>query len=496
MIKDEQIEASAGAESPVVHKNSEEILATARSLEQAKDLSAAYDLLFTAIQRDPENTELLNAGGQVAFKLKKYGRAITWASKSVSLDEDNAKSYVWLVDYLLAVDDVDSALEAAEKALALAPRSLGPKLRMSLALQKAGQNRQAAINASRATAQAPGNEPAWRLVVGTLYDAREFQRAAEFYDKMPPNDPSEALTSIRTQLVRFAPVIRRTDQTILVMGNCNTKPLAACLELLSPRSRVEFLKVPPRDIRDRRRWAPIIRRIQAADVVFYQPYVLSAFAAHIKGRLSVSFPVLYFPAFHPDQTTIAGSRKQVAGAIGVYNSYLAFDGARRGLTAIETMRTFSAENYRRLGYLSRWKSSVQMLATISEEASFPLGSRVSEWMKRGCFMHHYNHPKLFVLEDIAKILLRRIDQEPEDIDCTEYIPDSLLEWEVFPVYPEVAAEFGWRGGYTFKSPLLDGRQHVYNLEEFIETSLQLYLAQEPDKARVPREIAHETPRAG
>ena len=92
-------------------------------------------------------------------------------------------------------------------------------------------------------------------------------------------------------------------------------------------------------------------------------------------------------------------------------------------------------------------------------------------------MHSINHPKLFVLADLARVLLERegIESLP---DVEQYVDDQLAEGPVWPVYPEVGQRLGVAGHYLFKRAraLCSDAQPVLmlGLKDFVQESFQAF----------------------
>lgn len=89
--------------------------------------------------------------------------------------------------------------------------------------------------------------------------------------------------------------------------------------------------------------------------------------------------------------------------VGDYRSALAFLCYSVGLNAAQTVARFNERVFARLGYFanSLWTISERNLLDSGRNTGLPVERYFRSWVRRGCFMYSVNHPKLFVLADLA-----------------------------------------------------------------------------------------------
>jgi hypothetical protein len=93
-------------------------------------------------------------------------------------------------------------------------------------------------------------------------------------------------------------------------------------------------------------------------------------------------------------------------------------------------------------------------------------------------MHSVNHPKIEVLQDVAKGLAISFDLEVKEANYLP--PDTLATGQSFPIYPPIADRYGVRNGsYRFKSSTYAS----LDLEEFVRGSFAEYGKQDPAELR-------------
>ena len=90
-------------------------------------------------------------------------------------------------------------------------------------------------------------------------------------------------------------------------------------------------------------------------------------------------------------------------------------------------------------------------------------------------MHVLNHPKAFVIGDIARRLLRESGIDPEPVEVEDYLGDELARDVIWPIYPPIAETYGLTGSYLFKMKPGQGSFPVlYDLPGFVAKSFALY----------------------
>ncbi|KQT57198.1 hypothetical protein ASG52_03820 [Methylobacterium sp. Leaf456] len=271
---------------------------------------------------------------------------------------------------------------------------------------------------------------------------------------------------------------------ILVVGtNCQVAVLGGCLQFLAPDAEVAAVE-PANLAHFEASPEGLLDRAANADLTVGLPFEGGGFGAltparlREAARLHVALPTIVFPAFHPDIVYIGHKDRNFGSPMGDYHSALIVYGFAQGFSADEIVSLFRAEVFSKVGYLDGWFGSRDSLLRLSREHGFDLDRLFAGWMRRGCFMHTINHPKLFVLEDLARAALARAGIPARAARCEDVLPDPL-SGSVWPVYPEVAARYGVSGSTTFKPPLggfdflLDAARCL-ELRAMVEGSLAQY----------------------
>jgi hypothetical protein len=273
-------------------------------------------------------------------------------------------------------------------------------------------------------------------------------------------------------------------KNIIVLGNCLARPLASCLQALSGDVASKGVELSPTSaIKERfaQRDPKLHLQLSQYDCILMQPI----FAPLIRDNfpdLFVKvkfFPVLFFPAYHPDLVYIevTSTNSYLRGPLGQYNSALAFWGFKKGLSVAETISLFNARTYDALGYFDFWHTSREVQLSEGTQADFPLDNYLDKWSRTGCFMHSINHPMLFVVADVAADMLTKLEL-PSIRGAAEYLVDELADGPVWPVYPEIAERLGVDGHYFFKVERglcpADRPVVMLSLRDFVEGSFEAF----------------------
>jgi hypothetical protein len=217
------------------------------------------------------------------------------------------------------------------------------------------------------------------------------------------------------------------------------------------------------------------------EIVFAQNIFRTHFDACDIGNKVFLFPVIAFPAFHPDMTYLRGKLRgddeahTVTNAMIMYHSRIVLTGYLGGLNADEIIDLFRPENYSKLGYFDCWDAARQELLKEGIDAGLPLGRLFERWTARGCFMHSMNHPRLQVMEDIARQLMVNAGLPISADNVAGYLDDPLRGMSIWPVYPGIAERLNLSGDFSFIKGGLSG---VMGLQEFVHSSIAQYEAYE------------------
>jgi len=269
-----------------------------------------------------------------------------------------------------------------------------------------------------------------------------------------------------------------------VLGNCQAEGIGRALSLILPEARVTVLPLATLR-REQGSLATLKRSLAPFDHVFSQFFpegFLEGGNVHAlaegDARLRL-FPTILFPAFHPDMVHVGdigalSAARLVHSPMGPYHSAIALCAYREGRTVEETLGLFRDEVFARLGYYDAWNDASAYLLGSARDIGFPLEAELARWSRRGCFMHVLNHPRLFVLGDLAQRLARETGLSPVEVAVEDYLVDGLAADAVWPLYPEIARRYGLVGGTRFKPKERNGAVALLDLPAFVAGSFETY----------------------
>jgi len=284
---------------------------------------------------------------------------------------------------------------------------------------------------------------------------------------------------------------------LAVLGNCQMGHMSRCIQALIGGEMPSRQWVTAEMLAD---WesgrADLSPLLEGHDHVFLQPWIWTPALASRYARFRdkvVLYPAIGFMAYHPDLVPIvirdSGAAFEDGPTIRCHSS-LAFLGWKAGLGVADTVGLFRRDVFQRLGFFDFWQSSVAALLEEGRAAGLPLDSLIADWHRRGCFMYCHMHPKLFVIADIARRLLRRRGIPMLPGNPIDYTHDYLANGVVWPVYPEIGEALGVAGNYMFKMAapayLPDWPVQVLGLEGLVAKSFEAYSKHAPDQLQCER----------
>jgi hypothetical protein len=280
---------------------------------------------------------------------------------------------------------------------------------------------------------------------------------------------------------------------IAIVGNCQSPGLGYAMRLLLPDATVNVFMFSPRCLTS---IASLAATLKTYDFVFCSDFGNGIFrdgdSRALLERVDAihRFPQIVFSGFHPDSVCIdqaPGERRPVEGPMGPYHSAIVMFAFLTGLSTDGAEALFNAEVFRRLGYFDLWEPAQTLFLAQARETGTDLAREFLRWSRRGCFMHNINHPKAYVLFDVAKAMLARIGISGADINFEDFSLDPLASGQVWPVYEPIAEFLGIKGSFLFRTGE-SGRRHGRGLPlgQFIRESYQAYRSLPARKLEQPR----------
>lgn len=280
---------------------------------------------------------------------------------------------------------------------------------------------------------------------------------------------------------------------LCVLTGCQMEGLVSALQIMFPAYDVEGFHTY-RLLGDDR--SELQERLRAADIVFALPLEakfgdLSFDRIHRLGPKVQLVPHVVFAAFHPDITYLERSDEtRVQTPMTDYNSTIAIAAYLLGLDVERTLRLYNAYTYQAVGHFDLVENSARSLLADFIVRGIDLKAALDRWLRHpDPFMYSMNHPRSFVLADVALAAARAaglaVETSPPGLDR---MPDRLAEWVVYPVYTEIAARLGKIGDYRFKGLPAEGPT-PFSLRDFVTGSFASYDREDISQWEISKRIA-------
>jgi hypothetical protein len=241
---------------------------------------------------------------------------------------------------------------------------------------------------------------------------------------------------------------------IVVLGNCQAHGVAHGLAYLLPEAMVEVAQVDTAPRSPRAKAAAAL--IEGSDLVFAQVFAppwgpLSYEALSAGPARLVRLPRIIFSGYQPDAVYLKHAGRPLASPLGEYHSAIIAAAFSLQVEEADVPTLFNRLVYARLGYLDAFGKARTLL---QERTLGPFGAPFADafesWHARGPFMHTANHPRGFVLADIARAAAIGAGLLPADAPRVTPAFDHLASNTVWPVYPGIAEALGVPGSVVFK----------------------------------------------
>lgn len=268
---------------------------------------------------------------------------------------------------------------------------------------------------------------------------------------------------------------------IAVAGMCHVHGYAHALGFMLPEAEVVAFQVTA--ARNAGVDADVLDRLGSYDEVFAQHFP-AAYGAlswdSLAARLPrlVRLPTVTFTGYQPDMCYLTHGDDQFGSPLGAYHSAIIATAFACGIAEDRVPALFNTLVFRRLGYLDAFGKAQALLLRDLEADGYDGAALLAGWVRRGCFMHTLNHPRGFVLAELAHAAAMRAGLVAGTVPAPDLPFDYLGADTVWPVYPEIAEPLGLSGVYRFKRAghgiRPGGNDDTIGLPRFVQESYAFY----------------------
>jgi len=272
---------------------------------------------------------------------------------------------------------------------------------------------------------------------------------------------------------------------LTLFGNCQILSLEKILNTICANAVIETVRVDELIISEKpshkKMREKVHHRIKSADIFLIQNSSHAHKVIDLADKYNkeyVLYPNIIFKGFHPDCIYINDG--QLKSPIGQYHSRIIASSFMVGLDMDQCHRLFAAPFYNSLGYNRIMNSSKVYMDIKFEEANIST-HLLEKWMTYPNFMHSPNHPKLHILEELIREVLKNLPLSFRNLDTTKYIQDPLISAGIFPEYLDTQEEVLTVAERLF----FKSKDRVLDLKEFIKESYNTYLVSEAKGFKAP-----------
>lgn len=277
---------------------------------------------------------------------------------------------------------------------------------------------------------------------------------------------------------------QRARERWLVISNCQTHGFANSLQALAPD--VEVVPLYPHTFNRRPR--TFNRRLEGFDRLFISPGVERLMTKAKLERIPqhVYLPWFGFRAYHPDLVYVEAQGERLKSPADDYHSGIVLAAYLRGMSIADTRALFTMKTFESCQMLGWWDAERSRIIAHCAEIGLDIAPLIAGWGRREAFMYSNNHPKVRVLFDIAKLLVRATGCEP--LEGATLPHDNLAMASGFAVYPEIGETLGVSGAYLFKTY---DTYRQFGLTEFITGCFDIYAQHPRDTLAVAAEFEED-----
>ena len=275
----------------------------------------------------------------------------------------------------------------------------------------------------------------------------------------------------------------RTPQLrVAIVGWCQVASLAVAIEHFLPDARVKAWHVgvhPPESEEE------IAAQLADYDLVISQMDDGDGTGVLALSRLRetipklVFLPLLVFRGFQPDCIYLHSPRRgMVKGYLGDMHSAIIAGSYVLGAPEHRVPALFNSLTFAALGYFQAFAVARQHLIERFHSHGFDLTSQIDVWQQRyGAFMYLPLHPKLNVIQELARIILRDSGLDGRNFDVPIAREDPLGYSAQWPTYPDLARRLSVPGSMTFVRPIYGleaGGARELALHQLVQHSYRIY----------------------
>ena len=236
---------------------------------------------------------------------------------------------------------------------------------------------------------------------------------------------------------------RSAAPRIAIVGWCQVASLAAAIEHFLPQVKVKAWHVGVHPVESEEE---IAAQLPDYDLVISQVEdgegtgVLAISRLRATISTVVFLPLLVFRGFQPDCIYLNSPRRGlVKGYLGDMHSAIIVGSYVLGLPEHRPPTLFNSLTFAALGHFDAFQLAREHLVERFGKFAFDLTSLIDAWQQQyGAFMYLPMHPKLGVLQELARTVLQNCGFDGLNVDEAITCEDPLSYSAQWPTYPDLA----------------------------------------------------------
>ena len=206
-----------------------------------------------------------------------------------------------------------------------------------------------------------------------------------------------------------------------IIANCQSQTLAVLTQHMLPQAKTTVLDLSSPDSRDETYRKQLCESMHDHDFIFIQTHDLTysneqAMRESCRGQV-IKIANFFFRGLHPDMCMLGDFDSRV-DIFSRNHSVVILDGYLRGLSAQQTIESFTSENYKRLGLFDAWEASLSEMRTRDTSVDFPASHLIEESVRRYPAFLTMNHPTLRLMYDYFHGVLNGLEVKHNQIDIS------------------------------------------------------------------------------
>ena len=266
-------------------------------------------------------------------------------------------------------------------------------------------------------------------------------------------------------------MLDRSSKSVRVLGNCQVGGVTAALKILVPNVKFSRKLVTGERGKLKRELSKLSRRKLMIQDSVLRIVLSDETLRELLPKEYIVYPTITFSAFHPDTQYIFCEERVIKNGLGGdWNSRIIVWSYLNNVPEHQVVGLFCKDAFEKLGYLDEWSVSSIDLRTAFEACDLDFSLWLRGVQRKGNFMYGINHPASIGLAYLAQqISSQHFPTHLQSVEDVHEKTKDYLSHIIWPVYPEIAEEFGLEGDYQWRQ----GKRRA-NLLEFIQQCYQVW----------------------